>query len=78
VEDGPAAIVVHLTTPFPDDGAVLLSPYGPLPPTIGVVAARPQIGTRVEDAASRGSALRGTVSGYEAAARSALRRGIIA
>jgi hypothetical protein len=102
VEYGPAPVVVHLTTPFPDDGAVLLALYGPLPPTLDVVAASPglvvhsvrtadtlriavfgsivsgglvrldaldmnmmsQLGTRVEDAASRESTQRGTVSGY--------------
>lgn len=37
-DDGPVPFVLHVTTPFPDDGAVLLALYGSLPATMDVVA----------------------------------------
>lgn len=37
-DDGPSPFIVHITTPFPDDGAVLVVLYGPLPAGVNVVA----------------------------------------
>jgi hypothetical protein len=38
LDNGAAPLVVHITTPFPDDGAVLVALYGTLPVTVNVVA----------------------------------------
>lgn len=40
-QSDPAEITVRLTSPFTDDGAVLVSLYGPLPASVTVVPARP-------------------------------------
>lgn len=37
-DDGPVPFTLHVTTPFPDDGALLVALYGPLPATGDVVA----------------------------------------
>lgn len=41
--NGPTTLVVHLTTPFSDDGAVLVALVGPLPADVRVEAAGPDL-----------------------------------